>query len=109
MNNQVAAPCCGSCDQFRWSDGKGVYICLDPEVEKQDVYYLVGTHSLPPLPDCYIPRNPIPIIELPGVKEMVEAAFGEGLHYGFEWDLDYPAPPKFQKMVSKYMKALEAK
>jgi len=116
MNNQVAAPCCGSCDQFRWSDGKGVYICLDPEVEKQDVYYLVGTHSLPPLPDCYIPRNPIPIIELPGVKEMVEAAYREAYRQGFqdgkecgeENSEDYKKAYE-DNYVYEYMKALEAK
>jgi len=112
MNNQVAAPCCGSCDQFRWSDGKGVYICLDPEVEKQDVYYLVGTHSLPPLPDCYIPRNPIPIIQLPGMKWMIEAAYRTGFRNG--WDCSAKDDDRYinldeENNAYKYMRALEAK
>ena len=105
MNNQVAAPCCGSCEQFRWSDGKGVYICLDPEVEKQDVSYLVGTHSLPPLPDCYIPRNPIPLLKLPGVKELVEKAWMCGCDRGMDWG----TPSHYKRALAKYMKALEAK
>ena len=101
MNNQVAAPCCGSCEH--WSDAYG--LCGQarrlPVRVTRDGYFCKGVN--------YTPRNPIPIIELPGVKEMVEASFREGLHYGFEEDGDYPAPLKVDQMVSEYMEALEAK
>ena len=102
MNNQVAAPCCGSCEHCK--------TCIHGvRCYERTPYLIIALGNSCLEGRKYKPVNPIPIIELPGVKEMVEAAFGEGLHYGFEWDLDYPAPPKFQKMVSKYMKALEAK
>ena len=106
MNNQVAAPCCGSCKFFYYDEEAHSDNCHN---EKATLMYKMSISHRICAGGYYTPRNPIPIIELPGVRELVKSAFGEGLHDGIEWDLDYPAPPKFQKMVSKYMKALEAK
>ena len=138
MNNQVAAPCCGSCAHWKckgewfccyfqydekvkrleelqaqigddWTENDEVYNLSNEIYDWEDTYFKESIDNCNPATPDYSPRNPIPIIELPGVKEMVEAAFREGLHYGFEEEGDYPAPLKVDRMVSKFMKTLEAK
>ena len=61
-------------------------------------------------------RNPIPIIELPGVKELVEAAYRAAYRQGFQGGEECGAEnsENYTKAyednyVYEYMKALEAK
>ena len=68
MDNQVAAECCGSC---KWdSHGRDCpkYNCIrnDGDVDE------------------YVPNNPIPVIELSGVKELIKAAWIEGWNKALE-------------------------
>ena len=73
MINQVAAPCCGSCEKAGYNSG--VLFCG------------VSHTSRKPWDVCpqakhrqdYSPRNPIPIIDIPGVKELVEGAYRAAL------------------------------
>ncbi len=70
MDNQIAAPCCGSCEHCDYDLCDRTWYCCAKELEKQSVtnrdYLCEGNY--------YLPRNPIPIIDIPGVKELVEAA-----------------------------------
>ncbi len=62
MDNQVAAKCCGSCEHY---EPVGEFC----EPQNTDVFatdFYCGGND-------YSPRNPIPIISIPGVKELVEA------------------------------------
>jgi len=101
MNNQVAAPCCGSCEH--WSDAYG--LCGQarrlPVRVTRDGYFCKGVN--------YTPRNPIPLISVPGVKEMVIDAFKSGMavdadSYIFPYRDDYMV-----EMADKHVAALEAK
>jgi hypothetical protein len=51
----------------------------------------------------YSPRNPIPLIAVPGVKEMVEEAYRQALYdLGFKESKEH-----IDWMVSEYIQALE--
>ena len=102
MNNQVAAPCCGSC-QCCSSSSFG-HRCYE-----RSPYEIVGLGQTECLPDRkYKPRNPIPIIELPGVRELVEAAWRNGFQEGRGLaGAKYPELYE-DNYVFEYMKALEA-
>lgn len=95
MNNQVAAPCCGSC--LHWDDNH--------QYCKEHNDYAQGSHL-----NCegedYSPRNPIPIIDLPEVKELIEVAYRAGFNEADPW----PHSKKVMDWyVSEYIKALETR
>ncbi len=65
MNYQVASPCCGSCKNWDMPRRK----CgMDATI------IFVDYDDCSCNRDNYSPRNPIPIVEIPGVKELVKAA-----------------------------------
>ncbi len=67
----VASECCGSCGWYCWNSYLSKYNCHNPELVKQHKQDDFIPESLC-VPNYYSPRNPIPIIDLPGVKELVE-------------------------------------
>ncbi len=103
MDNQAAAPCCGSCSLWQyhheWCSKNNKYV---------EAHYLYCQGNY------YIPRNPIPIIDIPGVKELVEGVYKEGFKVGYETgdhDKAYPESANAYRTIKfyKYMKALEDK
>ncbi len=95
--NKVASPCCGSCEWYCWNSYLSKYNCHNPEIVKQHKQNSFKPESLC-LPNYYSPRNPIPIIDLPGMSEIAHAykAIAEA------YKTDNPAP-------EWAIKALEAK
>ncbi len=71
MNNQIAAECCGSCGWYCWNSRLSKYNCHNSEIVKQHKQDDFIPESLC-VPNYYSPRNPIPITDLPGIKELVE-------------------------------------
>ena len=69
--NEVASPCCGSCGWYCWNSYLEKYTCHNPEIVKQHKQNDFIPESLC-VPSYYSPRNPIPITNLPGVKELVD-------------------------------------
>jgi len=80
MNNQVAAPCCGSCKHvgmgFSYSNPSAVCWAGDKAFAVQ-----LGILRCK---NNYTPRNPISIIDIPGVKELVKCAWAEGWNKALE-------------------------
>ena len=68
MNNQVAAPCCGSC-LFAQCCATGLRCFKTTSNELVSLGQITCLHG-----EGYKPRVFIPIIDVPGVKELVEAA-----------------------------------
>ncbi len=102
MNNQVAAPCCGSCEHDKGAtQGCTRYYCIrypGNDWESQNVQ------------DFYSSRNPIPIIDIPGVKELVEKAYKAGLIEGVDGERDnIYASITIGELADRYIKALEDK
>jgi len=103
--NKVAAPCCGSCKI--WNDH--YHFCREHSITTE-AYYVKCEEG-------YSPRNPIPLISIPGVKELVEKAYGAGYKDGFESGSDDFLNPDYAKYANayrthsfyKYIKALEDK
>ncbi len=110
MNNQIAAECCGSCGWYCWNGRLLKYTCHNPEIVKQHKQNTFKPESLC-VPNYYSPRNPIPIIDIPGVKKLVEKAFRNGMRWDpedFSDDrLDYDT---FENNSAKeYLKGIEDK
>ena len=98
MSKWIAAPCCGSC--LHWNDNH--------QYCKEHNEYAQGSHL-----NCegedYSPRNPIPITDLPGVKELIEAAYKAGFDEGY----NHPVTADYSYIyrdnyACEYIKALEA-
>ena len=98
MNNQVAASCCGSCGKAGYNSG--VLFCGVSHTSRKP--WDICPQAIPR--QDYSPRNPIPIIDIPGVKEMVEKAYRAGAK---ERRLGYHH--EVNDVVDEYMKALEDK
>ncbi len=67
--NEVASECCGSCEWYCWNGRLLKHNCHNPEIVKQQKQNTFKPESLC-VPNYYSPRNPIPITDLPGVKEL---------------------------------------
>ncbi len=102
--NKVASPCCGSCRYWDYH----YKVCS--EITKMHGMYVIPI-SDPAQYTCdgeyYFPRNPIPIVEIPGVKELVEEAYLSGLIQGEKNDIRDSLTSG--DLVAEYMKALEDK
>ena len=90
MTNQIAAPCCGSCEHYCWTTSIKDYSC----------HAFLNAASMEGCctGDNYSPRNPTPIIDIPGVKELVEEAYRSGVKESKEWPLD-----KIDDLTAEYM------
>jgi|GEM_PF-5564438 len=66
MINQVAAPCCGSCEHCKGS-------AIGLRCYERTPYEVTGLRNSCMEGRNYSPCNPIPIIDIPGVKELKEA------------------------------------
>ena len=65
MNNQVAAPCCGSCEHCK--------TCIHGvRCYERTPYLIIALGNSCLEGRKHKPRNPIPIIQLPGVKELIK-------------------------------------
>jgi len=102
--NKIAGLCCGSCRYFECrEDWYACYLEYDQVLDddlsdwEQDNPKNADETCL-----CYTPRNPIPPISVPGVKEMVMEAFRKGLSYT-HYDSE-----SINAETKEYMKALEA-
>ncbi len=102
--NEVASPCCGSCGWYCWNGRLLKYTCHNPEIVKQHKQNSFKPESLC-VPNYYSSRNPIPITDLPRVKELIEAAYRAGCLKGGEW----LNGAREQEALDEYMKALENK
>jgi len=91
--NEVASPCCGSCEQYG-SINEWCSACMTNVIAMD--FYCRGKK--------YEPRNPIPLINVPGVKEMVQKAYRQGVK-----DRNFYRYDKTIKLLREYMKALEDK
>ena len=102
--NEVASECCGSCEWYCWNGDLFKYNCHNPEIVKQHKQNNVKPTSLC-FPDYYSPRNPIPIIDLPEVKKLVDA-LNElvGIIDGGDKTDSFTTQP-----ANRILKALEAK
>jgi len=105
---EIASPCCGSCEWFCWNGSLLKYNCHNPEIVKQHKHNSMGTEGLC-LPSYYSPRNPIPLIKLSGVKELVEKAYRDGYVEAFGVETSGYLDSYLTNSVYEYMKALEAK
>ena len=72
MNNEVASPCCGSC-KYSYLGFERSLFCHSPH--KGEIPIRLDKLCCD---DGYKPLNPIPLINVPGVKEIVEAAYRTG-------------------------------
>jgi hypothetical protein len=111
MDNQIAAPCCGSCEWYCWNGRLLKYNCHNPEIVKQHKQNSFKPESLCQ-PIYYTPRNPSPLIAVPGVREIAEEAYREGYDQGIGDGPDYPENTDYEanylnNSVCDYMKALE--
>lgn len=99
--NKIASECCGSCEHWDMPKRK----CgVDPEI----VFVDYDDYSCNR--EDYSPRNPIPIIDIPGVKELVEKAYRDGFEEGQEYEntSEYSFDKVFEdNSTYEYMKALE--
>ena len=107
MNNQVAAPCCGSCEHCKGS-------AIGLRCYERTPYEVTGLRNSCMEGRNYSPCNPIFIIDIPGVKELVEGVYKEGFKVGYETgdhDKAYPESANAYRTIKfyKYMKALEDK
>ncbi len=108
--NKVAIPCCGSCKYFYYNKTVGGNCCHS---KRAIMLYLTSFPERICAANYYKPRNPIPIIDLSGVKELIEAAYRAG--YQEVLDLVKPTFSLYRDIkdfednyVYEYMKALEA-
>ena len=107
MNNQVAAPCCGSCKYFYYDKTTNDNCC---HYRKAILMYMTSFPYRLCAANYYIPRNPIPIIDIPGVKELVEKAFIAGLVEGVEAERGHIyAAITVGDAAKEYIKSLEDK
>ncbi len=102
--SEVASECCGSCGWYCWNSYLSKYNCHNSEIVKQHKQDDFIPESLCS-PNYYSPRNPLPIIDLPGVKELIETAYRAGCMKGGEWLNGV----REQEALDEYIKALEAK
>ena len=102
MNNQVAAECCGSCKYFYYDQGANSDLCHN---KKATLMYKMSISHRLCAENLYSPRNPIPIIDIPGVKELVKDAWSAGCLKGG----DCSTLAQEQKSLDNYIKALEDK
>jgi len=94
--NEVASPCCGSCKKAGYNSGV--------------LYCGVSHFSVAPYDSCpekrpmqrYEPLAPIPLIDIPGVREMVERAYRDGVKDGHFYRFDKP-----RQLAKEYIKSLE--
>ncbi len=93
MTNQIASPCCGSCEWYCWNGRLLKYTCHNPEIVKQHKQNSFKPESLC-VPNYYSPCNPILITDLPEVKELIEITYRAGV-------ID-----TIDDLVAEYMKAL---
>jgi len=87
---ELASPCCGSCEHQRRQ--------IFRDCRHWDCIRFADNGHI----DNYSPRNPIPLIQVSGVREMVKEAWQDG----YQAHIDYPDMPS---LVGEYMKALEDK
>jgi len=102
--NEVASPCCGSCKHFYYDDNVHDFCCHNI---KADPYNVATAESM--CTKAYSPRNPIPLINVPGVKEMVAKAYRDGFRQGIDIDKDNYAEVYEENNIYEYMRALEDK
>ena len=101
MNNQVAAECCGSCRECT----EDLFCCLRLPYEHVRFWQIKCLYG-----DKYSPTNPISVIDLPGVKELVEKAFIAGLVEGVEAERGHIyAAITVGDAAKEYIKSLEDK
>ena len=77
MINQVAAPCCGSCEHCKGS-------AIGLRCYERTPYEVTGLRNSCMEGRNYSPCNPIPITDLPGVKELIKCAWAEGWNKALE-------------------------
>ncbi len=108
--NKVASECCGSCGWYCWNSYLENYNCHNSEIVKQHKQDDFIPESLC-VPNYYSPRLPILITDLPGVKELVEAAYRAGFRDGAGCGENNTNHLKRyeENSVYEYMKALKAK
>ena len=105
--NQIASPCCGSCKYFSYNKTVGRNCC---NYKRAIMLYLTSFPERICAVNYYKPRNPISIIDLPGVKKLIEAAYIAGLTDAAEQESEVIyASITIGDMAVKYMKALVAK
>ena len=102
--NEVASPCCGSCKHFYYDDNVHDFCCHNI---KADPYNVATAESM--CTKAYSPRNPIPLINVPGVKEMVEKAYRDGYVEAFGVETSGYLDTYLTNSAYEYMKALEDK
>ncbi len=107
MNNQVAAPCCGSCKYFYYDQEANSDLCHNKKATL--MYKMSISHRL-----CaggyYSPRNPILLTCLSEVKELEEKAYREGVDDCIKELANLPINQvQIDNMTYEYMKALEDK
>ncbi len=109
--NKVAIECCGSCKYFSYNKTVGRNCC---NYKRAIMLYLTSFPERICAANYYKPRNPISIIDLPGVKKLIEAAYRAG--YQEVLDLVKPSFSLYRDIkdfednyVYEYMKTLEVK
>ena len=109
--NEVAAECCGSCKYFYYDKTTNGNCC---HYKRATLMYMTSFPHRLCAANYYKPRNPIPIIDIPGVKELVEGVYKEGFKVGYETgdhDKAYPESANAYRTIKfyKYIKSLEDK
>ncbi len=100
--NKVASECCGSCEHYK---NNSRFPCA-----KYHNYVRIG--ELCCYGEHYSPCNPIPIIDLPEVKELIEAAYRKGFQDGVDCGREsgeHYTKAYEENNVYEYMKTLENK
>lgn len=97
--NEVASPCCGSCEHYYYDKRMKKYECENIDVPAQNEIMPQGICA----GNHYSPRNPILLIHVPGVKEMVEKTYRQGVK-----DRSFYREDKVNRLTKGFMKALEA-
>ena len=100
MNNQVVAECCGSCRECT----EDLFCCLRLPYEHVRFWQIKCLYG-----DKYSPTNPISVIDLPGVKELVKKAYRAGAELDEEEYFYKNAEGYVDGKADEYMKALEDK
>ncbi len=107
--NKVAIPCCGSCKYFYYNKTVGGNCCHS---KRAIMLYLTSFPERICAANYYKPRNSIPIIDLSGVKKLIEAAYRKGFQDGVDCGREsgeHYTKAYEENNVYEYMKALEAK